>query len=116
MDDEVRENMGEFYRIDGRFWAIFALSAVFWIISVASQRMNRYGPRVEITHWLAFLLGSKTDMVMWRTATIQIGVLINLMCYAAILWVWGVSNLLIPFMLSSVITLALQRIKPHIDG
>lgn len=107
--------MEVFDKVDGRLLVIFMVYLVFWCISAASQRMNPYAPRIRTARWFAFLLGSRTDQVMWRTATIQVGTLIYLVCYAAILWVWGVSNLLIPFILSSLVALVLQRIKSSND-
>jgi hypothetical protein len=103
--------MEVFERIDGRLLMIFMVNLVFWCITVISQRMNPFAPRVRTARWFAFLLGSRTDQVMWRTATIQIGMLVYVVCYAAILWVCKVSDLLIPFILSSVVVLILQRIK-----
>ena len=107
--------MEVFREVDGRLLILFMVTLVFWSISAASQRMNSYAPRVRAAHWFAFLLGSRTDKIMWHTATIQIGTLAYLVSYAAILWAWGVSNLVIPFILSSVVALILQSIKRHGD-
>jgi hypothetical protein len=103
--------MEVFDEVDGRLLVIFMVYLVFWCISAISQRMNSYAPRIRTARWFAFLLGSRTDQVMWRTATIQVGMLIYLVCYAAILWALGVSNLLIPFILSSLGALVLQKTK-----
>ena len=107
--------MEAFKEVDGRLLIMFMTLLVFWSIAAASQRMNSYAPRVRPAHWIAFLLGSRTDKVMGRTATIQIGMLVYLVSYAAILWAWGGSNLVIPFILFSVVALTLQSVKRHSD-
>jgi hypothetical protein len=105
--------MQQLVEIDGRLLVILGLSAIFWSISAMSQRLNPYAPRVKTPRWLAFVLGSKTDKVMWRTATIQIGVVLNLICYAAILVKWNVSNLLVPAVISGTVMFVLQTMKWH---
>ena len=98
--------------IDGRLLIVFGLSVILWTISALSQRKNRYAPRVRVARRLAIVLGSATDKVMWRTATIQLGIAINLLCYATMLWIWGVSNLVVSGCIAGVLMFGLQALEP----
>lgn len=86
--------------------AIVAL--VFWTISSLSQRWNPYAPRIKISWLLAVLAGSKDDMVMWRTFTIQVGIVVYLATYTILLLIWCIDSLLPPSIVGALVTLILQ--------
>jgi hypothetical protein len=88
---------------------VAAFMFVLWITSAFSQRWNQYAPRVPIPWLIAVLSGSKNEMVMWRTFTLQVGIVIYMICYTIQILTWCVQNLLPPGIIAGLVIFILQR-------
>ena len=95
----------------GSIGIVATFMLILWITSALSQRWNRYAPRVPIPWLMAVLFGSKDEMVMWRTFTLQVGIVIYMICYTAQLFVWCIQSLLPPGIVAGLVIFILQRQK-----
>jgi hypothetical protein len=88
-----------------------AFLLILWIINALSQRWNPYAPRTAIPWLLAVLAGSKNEMVMWRAFTIQVGIVVYMICFTTQLLIWCVQSLIPPAVVAGLAVAILQSQK-----
>jgi hypothetical protein len=98
--------------LDGRIIILAIFTLGLWGLNAAAQRFDKNADRVKVNWVVAMLAGSRNQCVIWRNLTIQIGVIVNFVCYSLLVAMTGHANLVVTGILAFLIMLVLQQRPP----